>query len=431
MQVARIVRADHRDQSLPTIAGADAETRHIPGLDGIRGLAILLVMLTHFILIQKGPKIDVIIGALGRFGWAGVDLFFVLSGFLITGILFDSKGGRNYFKNFYARRTLRIFPLYYFVVFISLIVLPRFGSFGEHFGHIGKTWPMYWLYLSNFAIGFTDDVHHGVLALTWSLAIEEQFYLLWPLIVLCCRRDTLMKICGLAVVIAIVSRTLIILFGPAGWMPYVPYNLTFCRMDGLAIGAFIALAVRGPGSIKSLARYARWILPAMVVALLGIVAYHRSMHWIGGPGQTLGYTILGLMFASILVLTLNDPGTGIASKIFSQRWLTMLGKYSYALYLFHFPAHIIVRDYVYGEKQFLMLGNSRVPGQMIYILLSFALSMVMALLSWHLLEKRFLALKRFFPSSHQVADLREYARTPASERDEEQHHLQSPAPLVS
>ena len=376
-----------------------AEPAHIPALDGIRGLAILLVMMTHFILIQKGSKIDVIVGAIGRFGWSGVDLFFVLSGFLITGILYDSKNSEHYFRNFYARRTLRIFPLYYFVVFISLVVLPRLGSFGEHFGHIGKTWPTYWLYLSNFAIAFTKDINHGVLALTWSLAIEEQFYLLWPLIVLSCRRETLMKICGIAVAVAILSRTALVLAGPAQWLPWVPYNITICRMDGLAIGAFVALALRGPNSIRSLLRPAKFALPICIIALFGIIGYHRSMHWIGGPGQTIGYTVLGLIFASILVLTLNDAGSGVARRFFTQRWLRFLGKYSYGLYLFHFPAHIIIHDWVYGPEQFLSIGGSRVPGQLIYIVLSFALSLAMALLSWHLLEKQFLALKRFFPTT--------------------------------
>jgi peptidoglycan/LPS O-acetylase OafA/YrhL len=376
-----------------------ADPAHIPALDGIRGLAILLVMMTHFILIQKGSKIDVIVGAIGRFGWCGVDLFFVLSGFLITGILYDSKGSQRYFRNFYARRTLRIFPLYYFVVFVSLVVLPRLGSFGEHFGHIGKTWPTYWLYLSNFAIAFTKDINHGVLALTWSLAIEEQFYLLWPLIVLSFGRQTLMKICGAAVAVAILSRTALVLAGPSQWLPWVPYNITICRMDGLAIGAFVALALRGPASIRSLLRPAKFALPICIIALFAIIGYHRSMHWIGGPGQTIGYTVLGLIFATILVLTLNDSGSGVARRFFTQRWLRFLGKYSYGLYLFHFPAHIIIHDWVYGPDQFLHIGSSRVPGQLIYIVLSFALSLAMALLSWHLLEKRFLALKRFFPSN--------------------------------
>src|SRR5262245_34107051 len=111
---------------------------HVPALDGIRGLAILLVMATHFTLIEKGPWIDECVAAVGRFGWCGVDLFFVLSGFLITGILYDSKGSNQYFRSFYARRTLRIFPLYYAVLFLTVVVLALLpASFATRFGHIG------------------------------------------------------------------------------------------------------------------------------------------------------------------------------------------------------------------------------------------------------------------------------------------------------
>src|SRR5687768_7119005 len=126
--------------------GADARAGHLPALDGLRGLAVGLVMLTHFTLVQGGPIVDRLVGMFGRFGWSGVDLFFVLSGFLITGILLETKGGPHYFRNFYARRTLRILPLYYGFIFFATLVVPSLSyAWTGHFQLEGWTTPLYWL----------------------------------------------------------------------------------------------------------------------------------------------------------------------------------------------------------------------------------------------------------------------------------------------
>src|SRR5437870_557283 len=164
----------------------------VRALDGLRGIAILMVMLYHQTVMVGSTGIDRFVGFWTLSGWIGVDLFFVLSGFLITGILSDSKGATGYFRNFYARRVLRIFPLYYGVVAFSLLILPYIPHWKlENLARIKGDELWYWTYLSNFSIAAHAAFRHGILDVSWSLSIEEQFYLMWPLLVLLLSRRSL------------------------------------------------------------------------------------------------------------------------------------------------------------------------------------------------------------------------------------------------
>ena len=179
----------------------------IPALDGLRGIAIILVMLHHFTNYRPTSGIDGLIGSVVFFLWTGVDLFFVLSGFLITGILLDSRGSERYFTTFYARRTLRIFPLYYLVLFVAFVVLPQFPAVNAVLtGQVDlpPQWP-YWLYLENFSIAARGWVH-GWVDVGWSLAIEEQFYLVWPLVIWLCPPRLLALLCAAIIVAEPIAR---------------------------------------------------------------------------------------------------------------------------------------------------------------------------------------------------------------------------------
>ena len=159
---------------------------HIPALDGIRGLAILLVLLCHFPLygdMQPTIFIDKLFYAMTRAGWCGVDLFFVLSGFLITGILYDAKGSRFFFRNFYMRRCLRIFPLYYGVLAVFFVIVPFVLPLGRNYELFLKDQAWYWSYLTNIKIAIEGWPKFYALAHFWSLAVEEQFYFVWPFVV--------------------------------------------------------------------------------------------------------------------------------------------------------------------------------------------------------------------------------------------------------
>ena len=151
--------------------------RYIPQFDALRGLAVSIVMLYH--LHKDVPALH--LHTLFRHGWVGVDLFFVLSGFLITGILVESKDSPRYLRNFYARRILRIWPLYFALLLVCFLLIPWVKPESARALKEACGPPfVYFLFLQNL---FPTYVGIGPLTITWSLAIEEQFYLFWPLAV--------------------------------------------------------------------------------------------------------------------------------------------------------------------------------------------------------------------------------------------------------
>lgn len=175
------------------VSTGSGSRHHLQELDGLRGFAILLVLCSHLVSLPPGgrsPFVDRLVGMILGLGWVGVDLFFVLSGFLITGILVQSRGGPHYFRNFYARRSLRIFPLYYLFLAIATFISPLLLS-PESILTLPKehAW-VYWLYLSNFGGKPSEAFAH-----TWSLAVEEQFYLVWPAIVFFAKPVAMRRVC--------------------------------------------------------------------------------------------------------------------------------------------------------------------------------------------------------------------------------------------
>jgi len=217
-------------------------TAYTPALDGLGGIAIILVLFHHFTILRPPTEIDRWIANVPLVGWCGVDLFFVLSGFLITGILIDARGSDRYFSSFCTRRTLRIFPLYYLVVFVSLVVLPRFPAWHDLLagGQPSEQWP-YWLYLTNFAVASHDAFQHGVLDIAWSLAIEEQFYVVWAVVVWLCPPRLLGVLCTAVVLMAPAARIMAL---AEGARPIDVYVLTLYRADALAVGGLLAWLVR-------------------------------------------------------------------------------------------------------------------------------------------------------------------------------------------
>jgi peptidoglycan/LPS O-acetylase OafA/YrhL len=371
---------------------------HVPALDGIRGLAILFVLVYHLTIITPGCPLDEIVAKMADAGWFGVDLFFVLSGFLITGILYDAKGQAGYFRSFYMRRTLRILPLYYAVVFFSLIVLPNFPHPKlANFGRIAGDEIWYWAYMSNYLIGYRGTFRHGILDVSWSLAIEEQFYLLWPLVVYFFGRRALMRICVGVIVVAVATRTVMVF---AQFHPIAIYVLTPCRMDALSVGALVAMIVRGKahpnvvwkGSVATL----------IVTGLVSVsVLLMDDMQWNGRLVMTLGYTVLAVFFGALLLLAWESSPASFLSKGLRAKALTILGCYSYAIYLFHLPVRAAIRDLVFKPED-LLINGSQLVGQVIFYVAAGGATLLLALLSWHLYEKQFLKLKKYFPMSSTI-----------------------------
>jgi peptidoglycan/LPS O-acetylase OafA/YrhL len=341
--------------------------RRIPQLDAVRGLAILVVMMHNISLKYPLFHSQWLFGD----GWMGVDLFFVLSGFLITGILVDTKQSERYFKNFYVRRCLRIWPLYFSLIFFMFVVV-RFLNPAEYSDvlHQSSPWWAYLLFVQNF-VGPISTNAAGPLGVTWSLAIEEQFYLVWALVVRFCsltwlRRAAIAEICISPALRYYLSLHHVNL-----------YTNVFCRLDGLMAGALLALLVRSEKFAPSKWRASAWIA-LMVAAPLAFWSAHYNLGWIV-------YSFTALASAAFVYVSLFSPQKWLQA-VMTNRFLIYTGTISYGLYLLHkIPS---------GMVQTLHLDrHSFVPLPFIFVM-----SFVLATLSWKLLEMPFLNLKRFFVS---------------------------------
>ena len=366
---------------------------YIPALDGLRGVAIILVMLHHFTYYRPEAGIDAVIAAVPLFGWVGVDLFFVLSGFLITGILLDSRGSGHYFRNFYARRTLRIFPLYYLVLFLALVVLPRFPAAHSVIAgdiEMPAQWP-YWLYLTNFAVADRGFVH-GWVDVAWSLAIEEQFYLVWPLVIWLFPARPVVWLCTGLFIAEVFARS----YERSINTPVLQlYVVTWFRLDGLVVGALLAVAQRR-GIMRGLDRLVPFVVIAGIGGLVLVTIYGGHMWWWNRRMQQFGYSILAVLGGAMLVGALSGPAGGRWPRMLSAGWLRAFGKYSYCLYLIHLPVMRAVRAWVFNPDEYESLAIAPWIGQFIFYPLAAAPAFALAWLSWRYFEAPILSLKKHF-----------------------------------
>jgi len=306
-------------------------------------------------------------------GWSGVDLFFVLSGFLITGILLDTRGSTGYFRTFYARRALRIFPLYFaYVAAILLLVRP------------GPDPWWYLTYLSNWHFGHGGrDLYVGHL---WSLAIEEQFYLVWPAVVWLVPRRKLAWGCLALALLAVACRSIV------GMDDGAAYRLTPCRMDGLALGAFLAIGMREFRTALD-----RWSAPALAVSLTGfltVVSQLQSGFWNDAKMWTIGASLIAVVYACAVFAAATAQG-GAYRRILASRLLGTFGKYSYAMYVFQ----IVVLSRLEPVRLRLPRSGSLVlvPAYCLYFAAVVGVTFGAAWVSWRVLEQPVHRLRRLFP----------------------------------
>jgi len=381
----------------------------LPTLDGLRGLAVLLVMQLHFWGVAFGfagrsPTLAIDRWAARVFGvgWSGVDLFFVLSGFLITGILYDAKRSNAYFRNFYARRFLRIFPLYYGFLAFSLLILPNFGRLAGPAGvdQLRNTQVWYWTYTVNFGSSL-NQVHPDLplgYGQFWSLAIEEQFYLLWPLVVLLLSRRALINVCAALVVGALAVR--VFLLEPAG-ASFANFNaanvLLPARVDTLAFGALLALAVRGREGVARFRPGASFAAGGAFAVLATLFITHNGLSGFDRDVQTIGFSALALFYAALLLFAVTSEPGEMFHRIFAHPSLTFLGRYSYAIYVFHLLIAFEFAVELGRRGQVHTVFGSQIPMNILVSLACTVISVTAAWLSWHLFEKQFLKLKRFVP----------------------------------
>jgi peptidoglycan/LPS O-acetylase OafA/YrhL len=366
----------------------------IPALDGLRGIAIIFVLLHHFTTYRPTRGVDAWIASVPVFGWAGVELFFVLSGFLITGILLEARGSDRYFSSFYARRTLRIFPLYYLVLFLSLVVLPNFSAL--HTVLVGPyalppTWP-YWVYLTNFSIAQRDLVH-GILDLTWSLAIEEQFYLVWAVVIWLCPARLVGWLCAAIIVAEPIGRSIAL---AQGVKPLSIYMLTWFRLDGLATGALLAWLLRR-ASLAGLNRWAPWVALGGAAGIVAVVIDAGDPWWWNPRMQQVGFSLIALTAGAMVVMAVTRPPESAWTRSLSAGWLRAFGKYSYCLYLIHLPVMRAMREYVFNPDNVEALTIAPWIGQVLFYAAVTAPSFALAWLSWRVFEGPILSLKSKFP----------------------------------
>ena len=359
----------------------------IPALDAVRGLAILMVTGFRFFPKYEDPSVAgrLLSRVFGQ-GFRGVDLFFVLSGFLITGILWDAKGRSNYFRNFYFRRTLRIFPLYYGVLIVTLVLLPAIGFATPSIfaaGYRYSTW--LWLYGANILISWKGEWCLGAFDHFWSLAVEEQFYLVWPLVIFLCSREKALKVCLVAIVLSFASRMAwVICDGNTA----ATEAFTLFRLDTLAVGSFLALAARGPNGIVKWRSAAFYLGAIMLIALFPTVLLHER-------APMLRDQIFACLFGCLIVLAVTSPVDGWAGRLWRSRTLRFFGKYSYGMYVFQNLLKAIFVPAVYISSFAAGLGSIFL-GRCGYLILMSLATLLAALLSWHILEKHFLRLKLLF-----------------------------------
>ena len=376
-----------------------------PALDGLRALAFLIVFLQHYF---QAP-----------WGWAGVDVFFVLSGFLITGILFDTRDDPFRIRNFYVRRTLRICPLYYGVLIAILLLMPL-----VHW-EISWKWLVWPAYIGNYARFFhpytnNDPLqlladfqpraqigrHHVELFLGhfWSLCVEEQFYLFWPWLVFWVRdRRRLAILCAWSLPFCLILRLLGQHFLP-GWMldNEILYRVTPFRLDALLLGGLLALALRGPHKERWLRIGHRVFPAAAVIGLLillarpGVPPWHRPYTY---PSWRLtwGLTVIDLMSGFLILAALQ--GHTWVYRVFSRPSLRWVGRISYGAYVLHDIPHPI---YAYVGLKLVQHVSARLPlgthaisilSTSVTAIIALAGTLILAWLSYRWFESPFLNLK--------------------------------------
>lgn len=365
-------------------------------LDGLRGIAILLILFHHLLIFD--PKIYEFFSRIISNGWIGVDLFFLLSGFLITGNLLDTKKNKKYFIVFFTKRILRIFPLYYLFLFIIFLLFPLLYSNDKSSIDLFKS-SLFWYYTHLTNIGMVFDIGLWLPFATshlWSLSVEEQFYIIWPFVVLFIDRKYFIIFCISICVISPIFRWLLLeldIFSDNHYsniniVNFSIYILTPCRLDGFVFGAIISYIIRYKDPKFFIDQLKRLFFFSLLLLIIIFIYTKGNFGWDQFIVQTFGYSALSLFFGLILYSSICEFKF---LNFLNSDILVFFGRYSYSMYLFHMPIHYIVTNSIINNYAFFYYNS------LLKTFLCFAISMIftiiVSILTWNICEKHFIKIK--------------------------------------
>lgn len=351
---------------------------YLPQLDGIRAIAVTLVLLVHCVMVPSQGVLGWILRNVLSNGWIGVDLFFALSGYLITSILLRARTRPHYFRNFYARRFLRIFPPYYAVVAI-LVAAAAWLPFGA----LRPAWP-YLTYTSNLYLVFAHWEWRP-LGHTWSLAIEEQFYLFYPILVLRVSKPRLRHLLWAVIALSPLVRVIT----NAMTFPAASAFTTFCRLDVLAMGALVAIEFEGRTEISDrAARLLRLAFGALLTAS-ALLFVTKQLDAKLVLFNAVALTIIEATAALSICVAVAAP-LPYLDRMLRLPLAVGMGRISYGIYLFHYPIWRIVE---WQAKARMADTWSRMA---VIAATSIGLTIAVSVLSWFTFERPILRLKRHF-----------------------------------
>lgn len=344
----------------------------------MRGLAILLVVFYHNFGFTN----------YFFFGWLGVDLFFVLSGFLITNILLNTLHSPDFLRRFYVRRALRIFPVYYLALFIFLVIFPSIDFHLSDLSYFLNNQVWLWTFLQNWLYIFNPPGNNLFLTHLWSLAVEEQFYLFWPFVILMVKKPKILFFIMLTLLLVVIGLRYVVWTFNLEHLSY--FNLyTFSRIDGICLGSMLGLfRLFNRTSLKKLT-------PIIVFALAG---FNFLFYFFNEKTQftlpflaIIGYTTFAVLFALLINEGVEGNNRAI-NYIFNNRILKSFGKISYGLYVFHWPIHLILMPFFltwfssFFDHQIFLLAISSSATTLISIFISIC--------SFYFYERFFMRLKK-------------------------------------
>jgi peptidoglycan/LPS O-acetylase OafA/YrhL len=354
---------------------------NIKPLDGVRTIAIGLVLFWHYIICEISG--DLGLHKISFWTWSGVDLFFVLSGFLIGRILIYNKASKNFFKTFYARRFLRIFPAYYLVL-LAFFIFVKSGTSVNFPWLAQEPFPLYSyaLYIQNFFMMYSSTGPNW-LGVTWSLAAEEQFYLLLPLVIFLVNYKNLPWAIIIGILLGPIFRATLPGLGP--------YVLLPARIDSLMFGVLIAYYHLN-GSLEKAFKKRQGMLVGCIIVFFLLLYVFGAKKPMGGIGDVYLHTVLAMFYASFLILVLvADKNSGL-SKFLSAPWMSFIAKISYMIYLTHQIFNGLFSE-IFMHRQTPQM--SELDGALT-TLGAFIATLAFSTLSYYILEKPILNLGKKF-----------------------------------